>query len=144
MQPVTGLSNNGTASGGSAPVLPLQRCAVVGGELASQAGPLLEIGEQFSGHLDSAGEELGEQFGRGYALGPGSRGLRREAVSPAGPGDKLGGALACGPLVYTGPDPVELPSRHSAALAVLTWARVTRFPDNSTTWSKPSDRSAAA
>ncbi len=41
-------------------------------------------------------------------------------------------------------DPVELPSRHSAALAVLTWARVTRFPDNSTTWSKPSDRSAAA
>ena len=41
---------NGTASGGSAAVLPLRRCAAVGGELAGQACPLLEVGEQFSGH----------------------------------------------------------------------------------------------
>jgi len=35
----------------------LRRCAAVGGELAGQACPLLEAGEQFSGHLDTGGEE---------------------------------------------------------------------------------------
>jgi hypothetical protein len=42
------------------------RCASVGGELAGQVRPLLEVGEQFSGQLDSGGEELAEQVGRGH------------------------------------------------------------------------------
>ena len=39
-------------------------------ELPVRRAPLLEVGEQFCGHLDSGGKELAEQFGRGYAPGP--------------------------------------------------------------------------
>ena len=69
-------------------------CAAVGGELAGQARPLLEVAEQLAGHPDAGGEQLAEHLGRGHAAGPGSRGPGRAAGCPAGPGDVPGSALA--------------------------------------------------
>jgi hypothetical protein len=86
-----------------------RRRGAVGGELAGQARPLLKVGEQLGRHPDSGGEELPEQLGRGHALALVCRRLRGGDVILAGGGDLPGGgALACGPLVHAGPDPVEL------------------------------------
>jgi hypothetical protein len=78
---IPGLEQQPNGQGGSAAVLPLRRCAAVGGELAGQACPLLKVGEQFPGHLDFGGEELAGQVGRGHVPGPGSRRPGREAVT---------------------------------------------------------------
>jgi len=51
-------------SGTSVADAPLRPRAAAGGELAGQARPLLEVGEQFPGHLDAVREQLAEQLGR--------------------------------------------------------------------------------
>jgi hypothetical protein len=149
--PATSPSRTGrrTVRGATAPCRCLRRRAYWSG------GPTV-LGRR-AAHRSSGRRtgKLAEQLGRGHASGRAGcgpvrlwgHGSRRGRGPAARRAAEICRAAARWPADhwYT-PDLIRSswPSRHSAELAALTWARVTRFPDSSTTWSKPSGRAASA
>ena len=79
---------------------PQRRTAALGCELAGQSRPLLQVGEQLTGHLDAGGNSWLNSSAAG--MRPGRAGWLAPAAGPAGEasaggarGIAGGGALAC-------------------------------------------------